>query len=125
MRTSFPSLGWPAPDTWSQARSEFGAAFSAFEAEVNGQLMPASEPEGVNPPELDQMEVWRRVGRSGAPAFVRNNAWLLLAWGLWCVKKEEPALVWFGLVAALLMTITVAYPLVRMAVGLALKAGGL
>ena len=122
---SRPSLGWPSPEDWGQARIAFDAAFAAFESEVNDQLQSAANvSEAEVAPEVDQMEIWKRAGRGGAPSRVRENGWLLLAWGLWCVKKEEPALVWIGWGAALLMIITAAYPFVRWAVALALRAGG-
>jgi len=118
-----PGFCWPSRASWGEARQAFGAALTVFRSEVqSAEDHLAADPEAEPDASVDQMAIWKRVGREGAPEQVRANAWLLLAWGCWCVKAEEPALLWIGGIAAGLLTLTAVYPAVRWTVALAMRA---
>lgn len=121
----------PTHSERAAAREAFATAVARFIDEVtsrtasrNEELPEAVEAEqGVSAPDGDApMTIWARHVRSGAPAEVRANAWLLVGWCARCVRHEEPALVWMGGVAALVVGAAIAYPAVRGLVALLMSS---
>lgn len=129
MMQPLPSLSRPSGEEWAEARRCFEGAVSAHRAAEASRIVStvvdtdtdtAASEGSVQVPE-DPMGVWVTVARRSAPSFVRANAWLLSAWAMWCVRKEEPGVLILGCLGFGVLGLGAIYPLIKWVVGLALS----
>jgi hypothetical protein len=119
------SVSWRVPSSEQRraARAAFSVMVRFFEAAIGvrppsdaepqvafpvspAAQEPSSEAARASPMQaefLDVTQAWREIVQNNAPQEVRNNAWLMVSWAVWCFRYEEPRLYWAAAIACLLV----------------------